>query len=81
MGFIMLYMLACTLYGMSHVGVRILCIRTHSLRPGRTSTQGVLFMIVKAYNKTKKPVEEAPALPAAPTQEELLIEIRDLLKK
>ena len=46
MGFIMLYMLACTLYGMSHVGVRILCIRTHSLRPGRTSTQGVLFMIV-----------------------------------
>lgn len=41
----------------------------------------VLFMIVKAYNKTKKPVEEAPALPAAPTQEELLTEIRDLLKK
>ena len=41
----------------------------------------VLFMIVKAYNKTKKPVEEAPALPATPTQEELLTEIRDLLKK
>lgn len=41
----------------------------------------VLFMIVKAYNKTKKPLEEAPALPAAPTQEELLTEIRDLLKK
>ena len=41
----------------------------------------VLFMIVKAYNKTKKPavVEEAPA--AGPTQEELLAEIRDLLKK
>jgi len=42
----------------------------------------VLFMIVKAYNKTKKPVEEAPAAAAAgPTQEELLSEIRDLLKK
>tara|TARA_R110002072_G_scaffold22615_1_gene79337 strand:+ start:168234 stop:168644 length:411 start_codon:yes stop_codon:yes gene_type:complete len=41
----------------------------------------VLFMIVKAYNKTKKPVEEAPAAPAGPTQEELLIEIRDELRK
>ena len=41
----------------------------------------VLFMIVKAYNKTEKPLEEAPAVPAAPTQEELLTEIRDLLKK
>ena len=41
----------------------------------------VLFMIVKAYNKTKTPVEEAPAEPAGPTQEELLIQIRDLLKK
>lgn len=39
----------------------------------------VMFMIIKAYNKTKKPVE-APA-PAGPTQEELLIQIRDLLKK
>lgn len=40
----------------------------------------VLFMIVKAYNKTKKPVvEEAPA-PAGPTQEELLAEIRDAIK-
>lgn len=38
----------------------------------------VLFMIVKAYNKTKKPVEE-PA-PAGPTQEELLAEIRDAIK-
>jgi large conductance mechanosensitive channel len=38
-------------------------------------------MIVKAYNKTEKPLEEAPAVPAAPTQEELLTEIRDLLKK
>ena len=41
----------------------------------------VLFIIVKAYNKTKKPKEEAPAAPAGPTQEELLAEIRDLLKK
>jgi large conductance mechanosensitive channel len=42
----------------------------------------VLFMIVKAYNKTKKKkVEEAPAPPPGPTQEELLAEIRDLLKK
>jgi large conductance mechanosensitive channel len=41
----------------------------------------VLFMIIKAYNKTKKPKEEAPAEPAGPTQEDLLAEIRDLLKK
>lgn len=41
----------------------------------------VLFMIVKAYNKTKKPKEEAPAAPKGPSQEELLAEIRDLLKK
>ncbi|MCW5519882.1 large conductance mechanosensitive channel protein MscL [Aureitalea sp. L0-47] len=42
----------------------------------------VLFMIVKAYNKTKKKqAEEAPAPPPGPTQEELLSEIRDLLKK
>lgn len=39
----------------------------------------VMFIIVKAYNKTKKPAE-APA-PAGPSQEELLTEIRDLLKK
>ena len=38
----------------------------------------VMFMIVKAYNKTKKPAEDAPA---SPTQEELLAEIRDLLAK
>ena len=41
----------------------------------------VLFIIVKAYNKTKKKKEEAPAPPPGPTQEELLAEIRDLLKK
>ncbi len=39
----------------------------------------VMFMIVKAYNKTKKPVEE-PA-PAGPSDNDLLTEIRDLLKK
>ena len=42
----------------------------------------VLFMIVKAYNKSKKKVEEAPAAPAGPTKDqELLMEIRDALKK
>ena len=39
----------------------------------------VLFMIVKAYNKSKKPVEAAP--PAGPSDNELLTQIRDLLKK
>nr|WP_321245424.1 large conductance mechanosensitive channel protein MscL [uncultured Psychroserpens sp.] len=39
----------------------------------------VMFMIVKAYNKTKKPVE-APA-PAGPSDNDLLMEIRDALKK
>jgi len=41
----------------------------------------VLFMIVKGYNKTKKPKEEAPVAPAGPSDNELLTEIRDLLKK
>ncbi len=41
----------------------------------------VLFMLVKGINKmNKKKKEEAPAAPAGPTQEELLAEIRDLLK-
>jgi len=39
----------------------------------------VMFMLVKAYNKTKTP--PAPEAPAGPTQEELLADIRDLLKK
>ena len=39
----------------------------------------VLFLIVKVYNNMKK--AEAPAAPAGPTQEQLLTEIRDLLKK
>src|SRR5690625_1232822 len=46
----------------------------------------ILFMIVKSYARVKdllkkKEEEEAPAEPAGPTQEELLAEIRDLLKK
>ncbi len=39
----------------------------------------VLFVIIKAYNKTKKP--PAPPAPSGPTEKELLAEIRDLLKK
>ena len=39
----------------------------------------VMFMMVKAYNKTKKPVE-APA-PSGPSELDLLTEIRDALKK
>ena len=39
----------------------------------------VMFLIVKAYNKTKTP--PAPEAPAGPTAEELLTEIRDSLKK
>ncbi|TXE08308.1 large conductance mechanosensitive channel protein MscL [Gelidibacter salicanalis] len=39
----------------------------------------VLFIIVKAYNKTKKP--KAPAAPAGPTELDVLKEIRDALKK
>ncbi|NNE30552.1 MAG: large conductance mechanosensitive channel protein MscL [Saprospiraceae bacterium] len=38
----------------------------------------VLFMMVRAYNKTKDPVVEEAA---GPSQEDLLAEIRDLLKK
>ena len=42
----------------------------------------VLFVIVKAYAKTKKKQEEAPTAPPVPSaQEVLLTEIRDLLKK
>ena len=39
----------------------------------------VLFMIIKAYNKTKTP--PAPEAPAGPSDNDLLTEIRDLLKK
>ncbi|KQC30656.1 large-conductance mechanosensitive channel protein MscL [Flagellimonas eckloniae] len=41
----------------------------------------VMFMIVKGVNKMKKKEEPAPEAPAGPSQEELLAEIRDLLKK
>ncbi|MCW9710497.1 large-conductance mechanosensitive channel protein MscL [Avibacterium sp. 21-586] len=41
-----------------------------------------IFLVIKGINKMKKPVEEAPAAPAEPSNEEkLLTEIRDLLKK
>jgi len=41
-----------------------------------------VFLLVKAINATKKKEEEAPAAPPAPTKDqELLSEIRDLLKK
>jgi large conductance mechanosensitive channel len=39
----------------------------------------VLFMIVKAYNKTKTPPE--PKAPAGPSELDILKEIRDSLKK
>lgn len=41
----------------------------------------VMFMIVKGVNNMKKKEEPAPETPAGPSQEELLSEIRDLLKK
>ena len=40
-----------------------------------------IFFMIKAVNKMKKKEERAPEAPAGPTQEELLTEIRDLLKK
>ncbi len=45
-------------------------------------TAFVVFWIVKAVNRlSKKKEEEAPPAPAGPTTEELLAEIRDLLKE
>ena len=42
----------------------------------------VMFMLIKGINSMKKKEEAAaPAPPPGPTQEELLAEIRDLLKK
>ncbi len=41
----------------------------------------VMFMIVKGINKMKKKEEPAPEEPTGPSQEDLLAEIRDLLKK
>ena len=42
----------------------------------------VIFMIVRSYNKMteKKEEEEAPAPPPGPSSEDLLAEIRDLLR-
>ena len=42
-----------------------------------------IFLMIKAMNKLnrKKEEPEAPAAPAGPTQEELLTQIRDLLKQ
>ncbi len=40
-----------------------------------------IFMAIKGIERMKKKKEEEPAAPAGPTQEELLTEIRDLLKK
>lgn len=41
-----------------------------------------IFMLLRTYKKmTEKPVEEAPAPAPGPTAEDLLAEIRDLLKK
>lgn len=41
----------------------------------------VVFMLVKAVNKTKKAEEPAPEAPKGPTEMDVLIEIRDALKK
>lgn len=40
-----------------------------------------IFLVLRAYERSKKKKEEAPAAPKGPTQEELLIEIRDELKR
>ena len=41
----------------------------------------VMFMIIKGINRLKKKEEAAPAAPKGPSQEDLLVEIRDLLAK
>ena len=40
-----------------------------------------IFLMIKGMNKLKKKEEPAPEAPKGPTQEELLAEIRDLLKQ
>ena len=40
-----------------------------------------IFLFLRAYEKTKKKEEAKPAAPKGPSQEELLIEIRDELRK
>jgi large conductance mechanosensitive channel len=41
----------------------------------------VMFMIIKGINKMKKKEEPAPEAPKGPSDNDLLTEIRDLLKK
>lgn len=41
----------------------------------------IIFLIVRSANKMIKKEEEAPAAPKGPSEVDLLIEIRDLLKK
>lgn len=41
----------------------------------------VLFMLIKGANKLKKKQAKEESAPAGPSQEELLTQIRDLLKK
>jgi len=41
----------------------------------------VMFMVVKGVNATKKKEAPAPEAPKGPSQEDLLVEIRDLLSK
>lgn len=41
----------------------------------------VLFLMVKAYAKTKKKKEEAPAPDPGPSEKDILLEIRDELRK
>ena len=40
-----------------------------------------IFIVLRAAEKAKKKEEAAPSAPAGPSQEELLTQIRDLLKK
>lgn len=40
-----------------------------------------IFLVLRAYEKSKRKKDVAPAAPKGPTQEELLIEIRDELKR
>lgn len=41
----------------------------------------VMFMVIKGINRLKRKEEPAPAAPAGPTDNDLLLQIRDLLKK
>ena len=40
-----------------------------------------IFCVIKAINKFKKKEEPAPEAPAGPTTEELLADIKEILKK